>query len=930
MTMGMPEWALEIPSAPVHQEQSNQLVRPFTAQQLIEFGLQLIEQFIKRVVLALAGFFIPGVPSFEQLVAWADDLREKLADIPILGDIIEAITGVEDGDLNDLGTFFLNIRSFLAGINFLDPDFDLGEAAAAFVNLIIKPLNIFSIPADVQADINGALGDLQDALDGSYSGSGPIFLAVQELAKAWLTATSPLNSGNLFGRIGLPQFGSGVPIMALTTAVPNELEPFSATSVPTADGWSFNAGQNAAQVVADGSTKTLYLQSGVIKVEAGQPLDTGVSVTYSGVSSSVGQSIRYVLETFTSDDGSGTATPVTVGSVSNPSGTITTPVLLGSSSWAIPAGVQSVRPALVQDLSAGTVFWKNTPSLKKKLAGPLSGGLPAAIQDRIDDFNGLLADLLSNPAGVIGTITQGMVSGLPDLNTLTNQIRDILAGLVVTPINSTVQAIKDWFTGLTGKTANLTTGGLFDAAKLSNITGTISQSLVTGLTGSLGDLQTTLNQIGDIFNNAVVTPINSVVQSVKDWWNEWFGGGSSNAIPLSQKGAANGVAPLDSSSLIPAQYIPGGVGGGGEPTDHILFTLAGNQSIPSGTATALAGWQQVGSVTATFDDGTNTRWTFPKAGWWDIQSQVVWDTSTTGKRQSAIVRALSSGSVIPATDGADAADCPAWPVRNKIRDTQEVGVRSPLAATDKFSIEAYQNSGTALNAVAGYPDGTYVLATYLGQRQADAVTVMPVAFDARGGGGSVAASGSATTTWSHTATGLDRFVIVFAAFKPSSVTGLNCTASYGGVGMTRVAFLTSSSNVVLAAFVMEDPPTGAKTISVTASNSSGSVYLIADSLSYTGVGGYTVSNTALTSSTAMSQSVSSAANRMVAQAFAADGSNGLSAYSQTQRLTASYSSFVRMVAGDAAGAGTVNFTGTSSGGSSKYWGTAIDLHQVSV
>lgn len=876
--------------------------------------------------------------------------------------------------LKDLtGIDLTGIRDFLENVfGSIDwSDLPTPEAVWGFVvTTFIKTLNIFSIPADVQASINESLGHLQDALEGNYEGSGPIFLAVQALAEAWLKATDPLNAANLFGRIGMPQLAGGVSLADLTTATSNLLDPFTAESVPSSDGWSFNPGQDAAQVVADGSTKGLWLKSGVIKVEEGQPVNTTVKVKYSGISSGAGDTIRYVLETYESEDGSGPMVPVVVGAITNPTGTVSSPVTLGDTSWGIPVGVQSVRPLLEVDelVTAGTVYWVNTPVFRKTLLGVLSDGLQAALQKPLDDLqatwdkfkgaaggtvddiedalNGAgqaIRDAIANALGHAGTghtsaniltylqnIPQTVVSGLGDLNTLTNQIRDILAGLVVTPINSTVQAIKDWFTGLTGKTANLTTGGLFDAAKLSNITGTISQSLVTGLTGSLGDLQTTLNQIGDIFNNAVVTPINSVVQSVKDWWNEWFGGGSSNAIPLSQKGAANGVAPLDSSSLIPAQYIPGGVGGGGEPTDHILFTLAGNQSIPSGSATALTGWQQVGSVTATFDDGTNTRWTFPKAGWWDIQSQVVWDTSTTGKRQSAIVRALSSGSVIPATDGADAADCPAWPVRNKIRDTQEVGVRSPLAATDKFSIEAYQNSGAALNAVAGYPDGTYVLATYLGQRQADAVTVMPVAFDARGGGGSVAASGSATTTWSHTATGLDRFVIVFAAFKPSSVTGLNCTASYGGVGMTRVAFLTSSSNAVLAAFIMEDPPTGAKTVSVTASNSSGSVYLIADSLSYTGVGGYTVSNTTLTSSTAMSQSVSSAANRMVAQAFAADGSNGLSAYSQTQRLTASYSSFVRMVAGDAAGAGTVNFTGTSSGGSSKYWGTAIDLQQVSV
>lgn len=480
-------------------------------QTIVDLILEQAEAVVKELIQRILGLDIDPLQAIEDL--W-NQLSEWAAGIPILSDIIEAITGVEDGDLNDLGTFFLNIRSFLAGINFLDPDFDLGEAAAAFVNLIIKPLNIFSIPADVQADINGALGDLQDALDGSYSGSGPIFLAVQALAEAWLKATDPLNAANLFGRISLPQFGSGVPIMALTTAVPNELEPFSSTSVPNVDGWSFNAGQDAAQVVADGSTKTLYLQSGVIKVEAGQPLDTGVSVTYSGVSSSVGQSIRYVLETFTSDDGSGAATPVTVGSVSNPSGTITTPVLLGNSSWAIPAGVQSVRPVLVVDslVTAGTVFWKNTPSLKKKLAGQLAGGLPNAL----DNAGQAIRDAIANALGHGGTghtsaniltylqnIPQTVVSGLGDLNTLTNQIRDILAGLVVTPINSTVQAIKDWFTGLTGKTANLTTGGLFDAGKLANITGTISQSLVTGLTSSLNALNTFIQNVVDAILSAL-------------------------------------------------------------------------------------------------------------------------------------------------------------------------------------------------------------------------------------------------------------------------------------------------------------------------------------------------------------------------------------------------------------------------------------------
>ena len=544
-----------------------------------------------------------------------------------------------------------------------------------------------------------------------------------------LGPNSPLSAANLFGRLGLGQFGGGVPLNALTPSVANELEPFTALSVPTSDGWSFNATEDAAQLICDGSPKALYLKSGVIKVEEGQPLDTSIDVKYSGVTSGAGQTIRFVLETFTTDDGSGTATPVIVGGVTNPSGTAG-PVTLGDSSWDIPPGVKSVRPVLEADelITAGTVFWLNTPELFKQLAGPLAGGLPAAIQARIDDLQATWDKFKGGVGGTVDDI-EGALDGAGQAirDAIANALghagsghtsANILTYLQNIP-KTVVDGLEDWWDLITGKTANITTGGLFDAGKLSNVTGTIAQSLVTGLPTSLSDLQTTLNQIGDIFDNSVVTPINDVVQAVKDWWNTWFGGGSTNAIPLSQKGAVNGVAPLDSNRLIPSIYLPASSGGGGEPTEHILFTLPANQSIPSGTATALTGWTQVGSMEATFDDGTNTRWTFPKAGWWDIQSQVVWASSTTGKRQSAIVRGLSSGSVVPAIDGESADNFPSWGVRNAVRAVQDVAARAPLAASDKFSIEAYQNSGGALNAVAGYPDGTYVLAVYLGERESE-------------------------------------------------------------------------------------------------------------------------------------------------------------------------------------------------------------------
>ncbi|UCR74395.1 minor tail protein [Mycobacterium phage Ritam007] len=98
MTMEMPDWAKEIPSAPIHRQPAgSEVVRPLTPQQLVEFGKELIEQFIRRVVQALAGVFIPGVPSFEQLKDWAESL-------PDLGQIVEMIWNSPLNPVNIVGS----------------------------------------------------------------------------------------------------------------------------------------------------------------------------------------------------------------------------------------------------------------------------------------------------------------------------------------------------------------------------------------------------------------------------------------------------------------------------------------------------------------------------------------------------------------------------------------------------------------------------------------------------------------------------------------------------------------------------------------------------------------------------------------------------------------------------------------------------------
>lgn len=89
-----PDWATAVPSADVHKLPSGAgttPTNPFTQQQLLQIGAQLIEQFLQKVLLAIVGFFIPGVSSFEQLANWAHGLSDQLGNIPIIGDFLQAI-----------------------------------------------------------------------------------------------------------------------------------------------------------------------------------------------------------------------------------------------------------------------------------------------------------------------------------------------------------------------------------------------------------------------------------------------------------------------------------------------------------------------------------------------------------------------------------------------------------------------------------------------------------------------------------------------------------------------------------------------------------------------------------------------------------------------------------------------------------------------
>lgn len=216
-----------------------------------------------------------------------------------------------------------------------------------------------------------------------------------------------------------------------------------------------------------------------------------------------------------------------------------------------------------------------------------------------------------------------------------------------------------------------------------------------------------------------------------------------------------------------------------------------------------------------------------------------------------------------------------------------------------------------------------------------------VTFDATGGGGSDSGVGSATASWSHTASGDSRAVVVGLRWAHNSfVPNVTPTrdATYGGVPMQSLgviglnnAQLTSSTGTYDEFFGLTNPPTGPQTVSVSVDrNGATSVTLQGCSVSYTEVStfGSPPSSVAGTEAgTMLSQTVTSAVNEMVVQMFTA-APGPISGYSQRARYTGTTNN-IGVVVGDAPGASAVLFTANRADGA-DYAGLAVRLTPVSL
>ena len=428
-----------------------------------------------------------------------------------INDIVVLIGGgsAQGFDFGDL-RYILQMIGALLGIGEQDFPLSAFESAWHMLSTYIFPSAQFEDV--INALIDSAIGGILD-LFGEVPIAGE---ALQQLAAVILSVRDFFSSFDLSHLvISISQLADQSPTVIWEGGFD------TATTIPEGFGFAWDASGEtspfgSAVAVGDGTEKAIF--SNIFEVGKKQVFDFRTAVWFSNASNSGSDAV--VIELVPYDENNVVGTPVKIAGIS-PSA--------NSSGWVVMQGNYTIpnsgwskavaRIRVTNKLTAGTIKFDNAKVTRtQKILQEWVDGLAQALSDIVDWIENLVDELLDaiGLGGGIGGLfdkiqdlatgigewlldTEDVSAGLSDLAAEANQIRDILAGIVVTPINSAIQDIKDWWTDVQGRTQHLTSGGQLSA---SNLTNQDALDIVAAVRDGAGDIANTFTDgVKDAYDN---------------------------------------------------------------------------------------------------------------------------------------------------------------------------------------------------------------------------------------------------------------------------------------------------------------------------------------------------------------------------------------------------------------------------------------------
>ncbi|WP_255789288.1 hypothetical protein, partial [Mycobacteroides abscessus] len=281
-------------------------------------------------------------------------------------------------------------------------------------------------------------------------------------------------------------------------------------------GGSIRASANGTQQV---------LRTEPFQVFPGQTLELRAASQWTGASATAGS--NPVKVGFTPFDAAGNPLADVIRGSLQPSGDHGWQWIPVADKWPVPTGVKYVSQLLILDsgATAGTFRFSNASAWASNL---LDLGLVKDLREMVDAIGGtvnseaaniearlqaITADGKITASEIVGLIQQAQVSGLAIMQTVINQILDILNGNIVTPINSLVQGVKDWFGLNQNKTQKLTSGGGLSTA---DVVGTFDMSRVDDLVDNLGNILSGVKDGADGVGTGTTGAIGDRINQAKD------------------------------------------------------------------------------------------------------------------------------------------------------------------------------------------------------------------------------------------------------------------------------------------------------------------------------------------------------------------------------------------------------------------------------